>query len=388
MKLSVISPTLNEAENIPRLVRELDVALSGVDYEILIVDDDSPDLTWSVAEEIASTNPRVRILRRTHNPGLGLTVMDGFSAATGDVIACIDADLQHDPSILIKMLEEFDKGADVVIGSRHVAGGSTGEWDRLRRLQSWFATRTAQFLLGIRLKDPMSGYFLVSRRDFEGVKEDLNGNGFKILLEILANLRDAHVMEVPYTFRSRTLGESKLSNKVIFQYFQQIWRLCSSSRHLPIRFLKSAESASVDVLLNLGAMALLLSLTNLHNWEASALACVGMFGMNYVLHRAVAFAGDVPRPSWKGTGFLSFLSVSFAGLAVTAASYGELCRMLVHGSIPHMGDPVPIFYTRMSCQTIAVLFGMGFTYAVHRMFGWPDPARLGLGTPAKAPIFR
>src|ERR1035437_3110966 len=106
MKLSVISPTLNEAGNVSRLVEELERALIGIDYEILIVDDNSPDLTWSVAQEISLTNPRVRTLRRMKNPGLGVAVIDGFSAAKGDMLACIDADLQHDPSILPRMLEE------------------------------------------------------------------------------------------------------------------------------------------------------------------------------------------------------------------------------------------------------------------------------------------
>src|SRR5579872_4979651 len=183
MRLSVISPTLNEAENVPRLVQQLEQALVDVDYEILIVDDDSADLTWSVAHELSLTNPRVRTLRRIQNPGLGLAVMDGFSAADGDVLACIDADLQHDPAILPAMLESLQSGADVVVGSRHVAGGSTGNWNRWRRLESWLATKTAQYLLGVPLKDPMSGYFLVRREDFAKVKGQLNGNGFKILLE-------------------------------------------------------------------------------------------------------------------------------------------------------------------------------------------------------------
>src|ERR1700733_12098804 len=102
MKLSVISPTLNEAENIPTLIEQLQRTLGSVDYEILIVDDNSPDLTWSIAEKISRTNPRVRMLRRMENPGLGLAVIDGFSAAEGDMLACIDADLQHDPRILPK----------------------------------------------------------------------------------------------------------------------------------------------------------------------------------------------------------------------------------------------------------------------------------------------
>lgn len=251
MRLSVISPTLNEAGNVPRLVEELERALGDIDYEILIVDDNSPDRTWSVAQDISSTNPRVRSLRRMQDPGLSVAVIEGFTAAQGDVVACIDADLQHDPSILARMLDELQQGADVVVGSRHIDGGSTGEWDRLRRLQSWVATKTAQLLLGVRLKDPMSGYFLVWRKDFAEVKEHLNGKGFKILLEILANLRASKIKEVPYTFRPRMQGQSKLSGRVILQYIQQVWRLCTSSRHQSIRFMKSVVVGGVGVVISL-----------------------------------------------------------------------------------------------------------------------------------------
>jgi dolichol-phosphate mannosyltransferase len=239
MRLSVISPTLNEAECVPRLVEELERALGDIKYEILIVDDNSPDGTWSIAQNISLTNPRVRSLRRMHNPGLGAAVIDGFSAAEGDVLACIDADLQHDPLILARMLEELQHGADIVVGSRHVEGGSTREWNRLRRVQSWIANKMAQLLLGIRLKDPMSGYFLVWRKDFYEIREHLNGNGFKILLEILSNLHDSKIKEVPYTFRPRMRGQSKLSGRVILQFFLQLWRLCSSSRRHSIRTMKS-----------------------------------------------------------------------------------------------------------------------------------------------------
>jgi dolichol-phosphate mannosyltransferase len=388
MKLSVISPTLNEAENVPRLVEELALALRDVDYEILIVDDNSPDRTWSVADGIAAANPRVRTLRRMNNPGLGLAVMDGFSAAEGDVVACIDADLQHDPAILSRMLQEFDKGADVVVGSRHVDGGSTGDWDRLRRLQSWLATRTAQLFLGIRLKDPMSGYFLFSRKDFAVVKEDLNGSGFKILLEILTNLGPAQVKEVPYVFRSRTRGESKLSNKVIFQYMQQVWRLCGSSRHLSVRFLKSAAGNAVEFLLNLAIMALLLVLTNVHNWRASALAGLGAMGLNYFLHQARACTGGTAGDFRSQGGHYSSLLLAAAGLLVTAISYSGLCRSLVHMPLIHIAAGAPLFFARMSCQFAAVLFGIGFHFAWNQMFAWPAPARLHWEAPAKAPILR
>jgi dolichol-phosphate mannosyltransferase len=232
MKLSVISPTFNEAKNVPRLVGQLGRILGDTDYEILIVDDNSPDLTWQVAQEISWTNPRVRVLRRMENPGLGAAVIAGFSAAQGEALACIDADLQHDPSILPRMLEELRGGCDVVVGSRYVDGGGTGQWDWFRRLQSWIATKMAQFLLGIKLKDPMSGYFLIWRKDFSQVQQELSGEGFKILLEILARVHPSTVKEVPYTFRPRTIGESKLSKKVVIQYIHQLWRLCDAKRVL------------------------------------------------------------------------------------------------------------------------------------------------------------
>jgi dolichol-phosphate mannosyltransferase len=389
MKLSVISPTLNEAENVPRLVEELGVALRDVDYEILIVDDNSPDRTWSVADGIAAANPRVRTLRRMQNPGLGLAVMDGFSAAEGDVVACIDADLQHDPSILSRMLEEFDKGAEVVVGSRHIEGGSTGDWDRSRRVQSWLATRVAQFSLGIRLKDPMSGYFLFSRKDFDVVKAGLNGNGFKILLEILANLGPARVMEVPYVFRSRTKGESKLSNKVILQYIQQVWRLCGASRYGSVRLLRSAAAGRLEMVLNLAIMAALLARSNVHDWRASSLACLGTAGLCYLLHRVRAFAfGVAGRDSLFQPGYFSHLLVSSAGLLATVVSYAGLCRSLLHAPLAHIGSGAPLFFARMSCEFVAVLFGAGCTFALNRMFVWPTPSRLDWQAPAKATILR
>ena len=246
MRLSVISPTLNEAECVPKLVEELERALGEINYEILIVDDNSPDGTWSIAQDIALTHPRVRSIRRMQNPGLGASVIDGFSAAEGDVLACIDADLQHDPLILARMFEELQLGADIVVGSRHVEGGSTGEWNRLRRAQSWIANKMAQFILGVRLKDPMSGYFAVWRKDFCEIKERLNGTGFKILLEILSNLHASKIMEVPYTFRSRTHGQSKFSGVVVLQFIQQLWRLCSSSRRHSVNFMKSDASDSPE----------------------------------------------------------------------------------------------------------------------------------------------
>lgn len=230
MKLSVISPTYNEAESVGRLVTELEKALQSTDYEILISDDDSPDLTWAHVEEIGRRNPRVRVLRRTANRGLGPSVVDGFSVATGEALACIDADLQHDPTILPQMLKELTNGADLVVGTRYMPGGGTTNWGMIRRMGSWGCTKLAQWLLGVKLRDPMSGYFMMRRTDFLKIREQLNVRGFKILLEIAAYMQPRRLSEVPYTFGPRAQGESKLSNKIVFAYLSQVWRLYRQPR--------------------------------------------------------------------------------------------------------------------------------------------------------------
>jgi dolichol-phosphate mannosyltransferase len=368
MRLSVISPTLNEAENVPRLVEQLERALGGIDYEILIVDDDSPDLTWSIAQQMSLTNSRVRTLRRMQNPGLSVAVIDGFSAAEGDVLACIDADLQHDAFILPGMLHELLKGADVVVGSRHVDGGSTGEWNRMRRLQSWIATKTAQFLLGIKLKDPMSGYFLVWRKDFAEVKGQLDGKGFKILLEILTRLHASTIKEVPYTFRPRAHGESKLSGRVVLQYIQQLWRLCSASRHFPVRILKSAVVGGIGVFVNLAVMAFLLMLTEAHDWRASAIACLAANVHNCVLINLRTYADRSHKEYRRLDGYVSYLLVSAANLVVTTGSYAGLVWGLARTSHLQGSTAAHVFLIRLTCQFVAVLLGVWFNYALDKVF--------------------
>ena len=378
MKLTVISPTLNEAENVPHLVEELERSLGDIDYEILIVDDDSADQTWSIAQKISATNPRVRVLRRMQNRGLGMAVIDGFSNARGDALACIDADLQHDPSILPRMLEELLGGTDVVVGSRYVAGGSAGKWDRLRRLQSWFATKTAQFLLGIKLKDPMSGYFLVWRKDFSEIKDQLNGRGFKILLEILTRLHAARVKEIPYTFRPRISGESKLTGKIVFLYAQQLWRLCSSSRHFPVRFLKFAVVGGIGVVVNLAVMALLLAQTNLHGWRASAIASLAANFQNFILHNFWTYV-DRPQIGFrKLDGYFSYLLVSATGLAVATGLYAGFVGALAHTYLLQSGNPAHAFSTRLGCQFVAVFAGIWTNFELNKVLPWPEFVRLKL----------
>ena len=217
--LSLITPPFNEAENLPILIERLHAALGHLAHEIIVADDNSPDRTWEVAERIAATDDSVRVLRRFHDHGLSAAVLDGMAAARGEYIAVIDADLQHDQSILPQMVELLrDGSADVVVGSRESQGGGYGEWSTRRRIVSWVAAAIAKTLLRVPTKDPMSGYFVMTREAYEATATEINPKGFKILLEFIGRNRYLRVSEVGYTFSNRVHGETKLNRSVIRSY--------------------------------------------------------------------------------------------------------------------------------------------------------------------------
>ncbi len=225
IELSVVSPTYNEAENVEALAGAIRQTLQNIEYELLIVDDDSPDLTWQRVEDISHRDARVRSLRRTGHRGLGAAVIEGFAAAQGTFVACIDADFQHDPGILPEMLHAMHQGATLVAGCRYMPGGGTRQWHWLRRMNSRLATQAARWLLGVALQDPLSGYFMLRREDFRRIQSRLNGEGFKILLEMVAQLPAQGIREVPYIFGPRRAGQSKLSHRIAWAYLKQLLRL-------------------------------------------------------------------------------------------------------------------------------------------------------------------
>ncbi len=216
--LTVVTPTYNEAENLPILVTELHRALQGIDHEIVVADDDSPDGTWRVAEDLAEDDPTIRVMRRFHDKGLSAAVLDGMSIARAPYLAVIDADLQHDPDALPAMLDEVRSGADVCVGSRSTEGGGFGDWSASRRFVSWVATVIARILLRVPVSDPMSGFFVISEEAYARTAPSINPRGFKVLLEFIGRNKDLTVTEVGYTFRNRTHGETKLNGSVIRSY--------------------------------------------------------------------------------------------------------------------------------------------------------------------------
>jgi len=213
-RLSMVLPTLNEAQNIEPMIRAVTEILerSQIAYELIVVDDDSPDGTWSRALSLSASLPRLRVMRRANERGLATAIIRGWQASRGDVLGVIDADLQHPPEIIPKLWNQIEAGVDLAVGSRHVPGGGVSNWSWRRRLIS----RTAQGIgllvlpevLG-RVADPMSGYLLVRRNKVAGVT--LKPLGYKILIEVLGRSQVRTIAEVGYVFQERLGDQSKVT---------------------------------------------------------------------------------------------------------------------------------------------------------------------------------
>lgn len=223
--LSLVLPTYNEAANLPILLERLSQAgLSA--YEVIVVDDDSPDHTWETAQRLTASYPQLRVIRRIGRRGLASAVTEGFAIAGGDVLAVMDSDLQHDPSVLTELHAAIERGADIAVASRYREGGSVGDWVKGRRFLSKASTAVSRWLSPPGITDPLSGFFAVRSSSYNAVAHRIRPAGFKILLEILAALpRTAHTAEVPLHFLQRHHGESKLSARVGMAFILQVLRL-------------------------------------------------------------------------------------------------------------------------------------------------------------------
>jgi dolichol-phosphate mannosyltransferase len=369
MKVTIVSPTYNEADNIPRLVDEVGNALSGIDYELLIADDDSPDRTWAVAQEAAGHNPRLRVLRRHTDRGLSQAVIEGFLSSSSEYVGAIDADLQHDPAILQQMISALDAGAEIVVASRYIDGGGTGRWNAVRRFESWVATKLAQTFLGVQLTDPMSGYFVMRRGDFIRIHKELDTRGFKILLEIIARLAPSRLDEVPYTFGVRVAGESKLSSKVVLQYLGQLWKLSSVSRYMSVRFIKFGLVGASGTIVNLIVFLAFARLFGVRDWRISASATVLANLTNYVANNAWTFVDRGHRGWSLLKGYISYLTFSSVGLAVSTLSFAVLMRICdVYGRALHPSKELD--FVALGCQFAAIFIGTVFNYNLTSWFTW------------------
>jgi dolichol-phosphate mannosyltransferase len=226
---SLIIPTYNECKNIKTIVEKLSQLLDSTipgDYELIVVDDDSPDRTWEVALSLTPDYSQLRVMRREHERGLSTAVIRGWQAARGEVLGVIDADLQHPPETLLQLLAEIQRGADLAAASRHVAKGGVSDWSVIRRFLSRGAQTLGLIILpGVvgRVSDPMSGYFMVRRSCI--ADKTLNPAGYKILIEVLGRGDIRWIGEVGYVFQERQAGESKVTWKQYIEYLRHLLRL-------------------------------------------------------------------------------------------------------------------------------------------------------------------
>jgi len=237
-RLSVVLPTFNEAQNIEPMIRALSEILekSQIPYELIVVDDDSPDGTWSRAQSLSTSLPHLRVMRRTSERGLATAVIRGWQASGGDVLGVIDADLQHPPEVIPKLWNQIQSGADLAVASRRVAGGGVSQWSWRRRLISRTAEGIGLVVLPEvvgRVTDPMSGYLLVRRDKLEGVT--FRPRGYKILIEILGRSQIGKIAEVGYVFRERVGDESKITWRTCRDYLLhlgilRLWRFSTMGR--------------------------------------------------------------------------------------------------------------------------------------------------------------
>ncbi len=290
LELSVVIPTYKERQNVAPLVASLEAALHGIHWEVIFVDDHSPDHTADAIRELALTNRRVRILERIGRRGLSSACIEGMMASPAPCLAVMDADMQHDETVLPKMLHLLrSEKLDVVIGSRRTAGGSMGDFAEKRVRLSDLGSRVSKLVCHCDVTDPMSGFFVIDSRFFRASVNRLTGAGFKLLVDILASSSTPpRVAEVPYRFRNRLAGESKLDVNVELEYlFLIVDKMVG--RYLPTRFLFFVGVGSLGLLVHLSILSIF------HLFDAAAfslgqlVATLSAMMFNFFLNNMITF---------------------------------------------------------------------------------------------------
>ena len=313
--ISIIVPTYNEKDNLKPLVERLQAALAGMDYEIVVVDDDSGDGTAELASELSKSYP-LRLIVRKGERGLASAVVHGLRHANGALAGVMDADLQHPPEIVPLLLKAIQEGADIAVASRYVKGGDCEGWGWLRRLQSRGATLLAHlFLARARsVKDPMSGFFMLRR---EAIRDaDLKPQGYKILLEILVKAKYASVAEVPYVFKLRRSGSSKLLVSQQMDYLKHLYALMRSTGEFR-RFIKYCLVGASGIVVDEGIFWLLTQFGGVLNYLAAAISAEAAIITNFTLNNYFTFA-DRRLPGFRFflIRLLKFNLVSITGIGI------------------------------------------------------------------------
>ena len=358
-EISIVVPTLNERDNLEPLIAKLDAALGDVVHELIIVDDESTDGTADLAKQIAARRPDVRCIRRVGRRGLASAVVEGMSASAAPFVAVIDADHQHDETILPRMLAVAREGAEIVVASRFLEeGGAEGAYSSLRHSASLLANRIAQFASGVSLTDPMSGFFLLKRELFDRVAPDLAPDGFKILFDILVSAKrrqkTVEIREVPYRFRSRHAGQSKMNLVVAAQFLGLVFSKFTGGL-LPASFLLFSAVGATGVVVHLGVLTLASYWLGWDFTLAQLAATVVAMTTNFVLNNYFTYPDQRLTGSRFWVGLLTFYGV---------CSFGTIANISVATWI-YAWEPA-LYLAGIAGALMSVVFN----YAVTRVFTW------------------
>lgn len=303
-ELSVVIPTYNERDNIPLLVERLKEALHGIDWEAIFVDDNSPDGTADVARAIGESDSRIRCLRRIGRRGLAGASLEGMLASQARFVAVMDADLQHDETLLATMVERLrQEDVDLVVASRFADGASaTGLSSALRMRISQFANALAQWALKAKLSDPMSGFFMLRRAIVEAAASSLSNQGFKILFDIVASSQNLRIAELPFVFRKRQHGESKLDRGIAIDFLALVFTKYVTDK-VSFRFLMFCAVGLTGVVIHMSALFVARETTGLNFMPAQVAATVLAIAWNFVLNNALTYR-DQRLAGWEFLGGL------------------------------------------------------------------------------------
>lgn len=356
--LSVVVPTYNERPNIGPLLGRLEQVLSGIEWEAIFVDDDSPDGTAAEIKRLAASSTRVRAIRRVGRRGLASAAIEGMLASAAPFVAVMDADLQHDEAILPPMLAAAEEGADIVVASRYLEKGSAREGLSARRLRlSRAVTRVSHMFTRANTTDPMSGFFLVKRDLVEELAPQLAGEGFKILLDILMSAgrhRPLNVVDIPFSFRPRQAGQSKMSAQIGVQLFG-LWLSKLSRGLLPVTFFMFALVGISGLVVHMATLSVAFYQFGFNFTNAQLAAIWVAMSWNFLLNNELTYADRRLRGWPMLWGLLSFYAV---------CSLGALANISV-ASIVYQFNTAAIVAGLSGAMMSAV-----FNYAVTRMFTW------------------
>jgi dolichol-phosphate mannosyltransferase len=358
-ELAVVIPTLNEHANIPILVERLARALNGIAWEVIFVDDDSVDGTMDKVRRLGASDARIRGIRRVARRGLAGAALEGMLSTSAEFVVVMDGDLQHDETRIAQMLSLLrNHKGDVVVASRYCeAGQEVSGLSELRRRGSRLATYLASKILKTTLSDPMSGFFAIRREVVDHIARKLSPQGFKILLDILTSSPSPlRVQEIPFSFRPRLYGESKLDSAVVLEYLG-LFLSKASAGLVSVRFFMFALVGLSGVVMNLSVLALLLS-WNVRFVEAQTAAVLSAMTSNFFLNNALTYR-DRRLRGWR----------LFAGLI----SFAALCSLGVAAAV---GVPTLLYHAGCSwwlAGLASAVMGALWNYIATATFTWRAP---------------